>query len=153
MYCYEMRQEQTLPITMEEAWAFLSNPENLEAITPPDIGFKMLSEPETEAYAGQIIRYRIRIAPLVWITWVTEIKHVDKGISFVDEQRAGPYAFWHHRHTLETTDGGVSMRDFIVYAMPLGPIGRFVHWLWVGKQLRTIFAHRRKALDERFPQP
>ena len=40
-------------------------------------------------YEGQIITYKVKILPGVWVPWVTEIKAVDEGKSFVDEQRFG----------------------------------------------------------------
>ena len=67
--------------------------------------------------------------------WTTEIKHVEEGVYFVDEQRYGPYALWHHKHFFKAINGGVKLMDIIDYALPLGPLGRFEHWLFVRRQL------------------
>lgn len=132
-------QEQVLPIPREEAWKFFSSPANLDEITPADLGFETTSEPESPMYEGQIITYRVRIAPGVSMPWVTEIKYVLPGESFVDEQRSGPYRFWHHRHTFETIPGGVLMRDKVHYALPFGPFGAIAHGVFVRRKLRWIF--------------
>ena len=41
---------QLLPISLEEAWEFFSNPKNLDRITPDDMGFEIVSEPTDETY-------------------------------------------------------------------------------------------------------
>ena len=47
----------------------------------------------------------LKVAPLVWVRWVTEITVAEERRAFVDEQRSGPYRFWHHRHSFEEVDG------------------------------------------------
>ena len=147
-----LEQEQWLPLTMAEAWSFFSSPRNLDAITPPDLGFRIVSLLSEKMHEGQIVTYKVKVAPTVWISWVTEIKAVEEGRSFVDEQRFGPYKFWHHRHTFEERDGGVLMRDVVHYALPFGPIGEVVHGLFVRRKLEWIFGFRRKELERRFPK-
>ena len=151
MTLYTLEQEQLLPIGIEEAWEFFSSPANLNEITPADLGFEITSPPEPRMYDGQIITYRVRIAPLIHVPWVTEIKCVDEGRSFIDEQRFGPYKFWHHRHTFEATPGGTLMRDKIHYALPFGPLGTIAHALFVRRKLQWIFRYRKQILAERFP--
>ncbi len=92
----------------------------------------------------------MKIAPLVWLPWVTEIKCVEHGHSFIDEQRLGPYKFWHHRHTFQPVPGGVLMRDRVHYALPFGPLGTLAHTLFVRRKLRWIFAYRKQILARRF---
>jgi ligand-binding SRPBCC domain-containing protein len=147
---HHLEQEQHLPITLQQAWDFFSSPANLDAITPPDLGFQITSPPEPEMYEGQIITYRVKIAPLVWLPWVTEIKCVEPQLSFIDEQRLGPYKFWHHRHTFQPVPGGVLMRDQVHYALPFGPLGTLAHALFVRRKLRWIFAYRKQILARRF---
>lgn len=152
MTLHTLEQEQLLPIGIEEAWEFFSSPANLNEITPADLGFEITSLPEPRMYDGQIITYRVRIAPLIHLPWVTEIKCVDEGRSFIDEQRFGPYKFWHHRHTFEATPGGTLMRDKIHYALPFGPLGTIAHALFVRRKLQWIFRYRKQILTERFPK-
>ena len=150
MRLHTLEQEQFLPISIAEAWEFFSSPANLNEITPPDLGFQITSAPEPKMYEGQIITYRVRIAPFVWLPWVTEIKCVDEGRSFIDEQRFGPYKFWHHRHEFEAVSGGVLMRDKVHYGLAFGPLGGIAHALFVRRKLEWIFSFRKRILAERF---
>jgi ligand-binding SRPBCC domain-containing protein len=82
------------------------------------------------------------------VTWVTEMTHVDEPNLFVDEQRFGPYRFWHHQHLFREIEGGVEMRDLVHYALAPGggPIRRFL----VAPRLREIFAYRSQVLRRTF---
>ena len=93
--CYE--REQTLPISSEDCWSFFSDPQNLPVITPPWLGFEVLTD-ATTIYPGQILQYDVRPLLGIKVRWVTEITQVTPGEFFIDEQRFGPYRFWHHRH-------------------------------------------------------
>ena len=104
-------------------------------------------------YPGQLINYRIRIFAGIWVDWLTEITQVTKQQNFIDEQRFGPYAFWHHQHHFKAVDGGVEMTDEVNYAIPFGWLGRLVHWLFVGRQVNSIFAHRYHFLQQKFNKP
>lgn len=150
MRIYRLTQEQVLPVSLPEAWAFFSSPQNLDAITPRDLGFRIVSCDSGPMCESQIIEYRIRVAPGLWLPWVTEIKSVDPGHSFVDEQRFGPYRFWHHRHQFDAVPGGVLMRDLVHYALPFDPLARLVHALFVRPKLERIFQFRREELVRRF---
>ena len=150
MKIHVLQQEQLLPIPVEEAWRFFSDALNLDAITPDDLGFRTEYSSSGSVHAGQIIVHRIKVAPLVWLRWVTEITVVEDGKVFVDEQRAGPYRFWHHRHSFEECEGGTLMKDLVHYAMPYGPVGGVAHALFVKKKLAWIFARRRELLERRF---
>ena len=150
MKIHTLEQEQILPIPMAEAWEFFSTPHNLDEITPDDLGFKITSPDVGKMHEGQIITYKVMVAPLIWLTWVTEIKCVEEGCSFIDEQRFGPYKFWHHRHHFEPCEGGVRMTDRVHYALPFGPFGNIAHALFVRRKLKWIFDFRRKVLEKRF---
>ena len=54
---YRLKTVQNLPISVEKAWDFLSDPGNLKTITPDYMGFKILEGAEEKMYAGQIIKY------------------------------------------------------------------------------------------------
>ncbi|MFL5383338.1 MAG: SRPBCC family protein [Longimicrobiaceae bacterium] len=139
---------QNLPISIGEAWAFFSDAHNLARITPPSLGFEVTSAPAERMYAGMIITYRIRPLLGVPVTWVTEITHVDEPRLFVDEQRFGPYRFWHHQHLFREVEGGVEMRDRVHYALPPG--GGAARRLLVAPRLREIFSYRREVLERTF---
>lgn len=148
MYQYTSRQE--LATTMEEAWTFLSDPKNLKRITPDYMGFDIISGAERKMFSGQIIQYRLTPVLGIPFRWVTEITHVQKGAFFVDEQRFGPYTFWHHKHFIKKTENGVIMEDIVDYKLPLGPLGWLAHALFVRSKVKQIFDYREKALNEIF---
>jgi len=139
---------QKLPISIQEAWDFFSDPHNLARITPGWMGFEVTSPPQERMYAGMIITYRVRPLLNVPMRWVTEITHVDEPHRFVDEQRFGPYRFWHHQHHFREIAGGVEATDNVHYALPPG--GGAVRRALVAPRLREIFAHRREVLERTF---
>ncbi len=101
-------------------------------------------------YSGQLIRYFVRVLPWIKLHWVTEIKHVSEPTYFVDEQRFGPYALWHHQHHFKEVQGGVEMMDEVNYAIPFGFIGRIAAWLFVEREVNTIFDYRFTVLEAYF---
>ena len=150
MKLYSIHTKQNLPISLEEAWNFIADPKNLEVITPKSMGFKTLSGDNKEMFAGQIIHYYITPLFGIKVQWVTEITHVQDRKFFVDEQRFGPYAFWHHKHFLKEIEGGVEMEDIVHYKVPMGILGQLVHPFLVKPKLEEIFAFRQKKLIELF---
>ncbi|MGJ8733459.1 SRPBCC family protein [Cellulophaga fucicola] len=150
MKIYTLHEKQKLPISLETAWEFLSKPENLKTITPDYMGFIILSGADRPMYQGQIIQYIVTPVLGIKTKWVTEITHMVKNEYFVDEQRFGPYALWHHKHFIKEIDGGVEMEDIIDYKIPFGILGQLVHPILVKPKLEEIFNHRKKKLNEIF---
>ena len=147
---YQLSATLKIPVGIDVAWEFLSNPANLKVITPDYMGFKIISESDQSMYAGQIIAYKV--SPLLGIdlNWVTEITHVESLKYFVDEQRMGPYAMWHHKHFLKEINGGTEMIDIIHYKLPLSIIANRFHSILVKPKLKEIFDYRTKALISKF---
>ncbi len=115
------------------------------------MGFDILSGFDGEKmYPGMIINYIVRPLFCLPMNWTTEITHVVEPHYFVDEQRFGPYAFWHHKHFLKEIDGGVEMEDIVHYKVPFGPVGKIVNALVVRKKVEEIFRYREKVLKEMF---
>lgn len=150
MKIYRLHKKQNLPITIETAWDFLSDPKNLKIITPDYMGFNILSGADRPMFAGQIIQYIVTPVAGIKTKWVTEITHVSDKHYFVDEQRFGPYALWHHKHFINAIEGGVEMEDIIDYKVPLGLIGRLFHPILVKPKLEEIFNYRTQKLEELF---
>lgn len=142
--------DQFLPISLDEAWDFFSKPGNLNEITPEDMQFEILTKDIPRMYQGQIIQYNVTPFPFVKMGWVTEITHVEDRKMFVDEQRFGPYAFWHHQHHFEEVPGGVKMIDILHYRVPLGIVGKFINWLLIHNKVRGIFDYRYQVLENKF---
>ena len=151
MKLYQLKTSQKLPISLETAWKFFSNPANLSQITPPWLNFEVRTKLPEKMYAGMIVTYFVR--PLLNIpqTWVTEITHVNELNYFVDEQRFGPYKMWHHEHIFRPSeDGGVVMEDIVSYVVPFGFIGRIVNSIIISKKIDEIFKYRKEVLVKIF---
>ena len=142
---------QVINTTMEEAWSFFSDPANLPKLTPEELSFKVISKFHGEKmYAGQVIEYYVRPVlniPLYWMTEITQVKHHEY---FIDEQRFGPYSFWHHQHHFREVTTGVEMTDIVHYKLPFWFIGDIANDWFVRKQLANIFGYRKKMVEEMF---
>jgi len=145
-----VKTKQNLPISLQQAWDFLSDPKNLKTITPDYMGFKIISGADRKMYSGQLIQYIVTPLAGIKTTWVTEITHAVDKEYFVDEQRFGPYALWHHKHFIKKIPGGVEMEDIIDYKVPFGILGQLVHPILVKPKLKEIFDYREQKLIELF---
>jgi ligand-binding SRPBCC domain-containing protein len=113
-----------LPVDRETLWNFIATPKNLNDITPEELHFRIVSELPEHISDGLIIVYEITLPIIVRRKWVTEIKHICEGVSFVDEQRYGPYGFWYHFHELTDVGQGMAkMHDRVHYQVPYGLLG------------------------------
>ena len=97
-------------------------------------------------YPGMFINYSLKPLWGIKMNWLTEITHVEDKKYFVDEQRSGPYAIWHHEHRLEEIEGGVLMTDLLSYKLPFGFLGDILHWLFLRKKIKGIFQYREQSL-------
>ena len=128
---------------------FFSNPDNLSVITPPKLGFKILTPTPINMSVGRLIDYKIYLMgiPIHWRTLITDF---DPPHTFIDQQIKGPYTIWHHTHTFQKVDGGVEIKDRVVYSIPFSILGRILNFLWIRKDLENIFNYRKKVIDELF---
>jgi ligand-binding SRPBCC domain-containing protein len=147
MALHVLTREQLLPATPDELFPFFADALNLEAITPPWLGFRVVTSRPIEMAPGTLIEYRLRLHG-VPISWRTTIAVWDPPHRFVDVQLSGPYKLWHHTHDFEhAPDGeGTLMRDTVRYALPLGPLGEIAHRVLVRSDLERIFDFRRDAV-------
>jgi ligand-binding SRPBCC domain-containing protein len=142
-----------LPVPVSEAWDFFSDPRNLPRITPPSLGIRITSDLPPRMHPGMLVTYAITPFLGIPVRWVTEITHVREPWLFVDEQRFGPYRFWHHQHHFREADGGTLVEDLVHYALPFGPVGRIIGGPFVRRQLSGIFSFRARFLEETFAGP
>lgn len=151
MATFSLKTVQLIPVDIDTAWEFFSNPANLQAITPKNLGFKILSKHHGDKmYPGQIIEYKVSPVLGIPMYWMTEITHVKDKQFFVDEQRFGPYQLWHHQHHFKIVEGGVEMTDIVHYRNPLGFLGNIANTLFVKAQLKKIFEFRFKVVEDLF---
>jgi ligand-binding SRPBCC domain-containing protein len=148
---HKIETKQILNSDINTVWEFMRDPQNLSRITPSYMGFNVLTSLQgAKMYPGQIIEYTVKPLLGIPLRWVTEITHVQEKEFFVDEQRFGPYVFWHHKHFMKAVENGVEMYDLVHYRLPLGFIGRIANKLFIEKQLKEIFDYRFKVLDQLF---
>ncbi len=149
MPIYQLSASQTLPTDIDTAWEFFSDPRNLSVITPPQMSFQITGDPPPAIHPGLIITYRLSpLPPLpLRVSWATEIAQVDAPHHFVDVQRAGPYALWHHEHRFRETDNGVEATDEVYWSLPFDPLSAPAAELAVIPQLRRIFRYRAQTLQ------
>lgn len=147
---HTLKREQRLPISLKDAWSFFSAPRNLARITPDWMGFQVRSGAERAMYAGQIITYTVRPLFGIPLSWVTEITHAREPHFFVDEQRVGPFAFWHHQHHFTEREGVVIMADEVNYRVGFGPAGDALNALVIRKRLESIFDYRHRTIATLF---
>jgi len=146
---HTLRQEQWIPRPIGEVFAFFADAKNLETITPPFLGFRILSVSATAIAQGTKIRYRLRLHGLP-IYWLTDIRRWDPPFRFVDVQLSGPYRMWHHTHTFEDHGSRTRMTDVVRYTLPFGPLGELVHALKVRADVARVFDYRRQRVAELF---
>lgn len=148
---HRLKAVQKIPAAIEEVWPFFSDPRNLLVITPPFLQLKLTNDVFGDAvYAGQVMTYTVKPVMGIPLSWMTEITHVDAPTRFVDEQRKGPYALWHHQHHFKSIEGGVEMTDLVHYRLPFGWIGELAHPVLVKKKLTEIFSYRFGKINETF---
>lgn len=163
------QSEQWLPFPVELVFAFFANPTNLPRLMPawqqarmektsfvqppppPNLthGFAPLA-----AGAGTRLTFSFRPFPLspIRLRWEGEIDSFVWNHHFSDIQLRGPFAHWHHTHTVaaETrfVDSGMAtpgtlLRDEVQYQLPFGKLGDLVHPIIV-RQLRQTFTYRHR---------
>lgn len=150
MKIYRLHTTQKLPIGIDKAWDFFSDPKNLKIITPDYMGFNTLSGDDRKMFPGQIIQYIVKPVMGIPVKWVTEITHVQDKYYFVDEQRFGPYSLWHHKHFFKEIEGGIEMEDIVDYKLPFGILGQLLHPFLVKPKLQQIFDYRSEKLKSLF---
>ena len=151
MHIFKIETTTLIKAPIEDVWEFFSSPKNLNELTPPDLSFEILTNlDQVKMYPGLIINYKIRPLLNIPLRWTTEITHCETPYFFVDEQRFGPYAFWHHQHRFEQTPEGILMTDIVHYALPMGIIGRLMNSMYVQQRVQSIFDYRNQRISQIF---
>ncbi|PST82025.1 hypothetical protein C7T94_17385 [Pedobacter yulinensis] len=137
---------------METVWNFFSSPVNLAKITPAEMQFIITSDfnEHTKMFPGMLITYKVAPVLNIKMNWVTEITHMQEKSYFIDEQRIGPFAFWHHLHQFEENKDGVLMKDTLYYDVGMSIAGAFADAVMVNRRVKNIFAYRSRKISELF---
>jgi ligand-binding SRPBCC domain-containing protein len=147
MKIYSLHYEIKIDRPLQEVFTFFSRPENLARITPPSLGFVILTPQPIEMREGTRIQYSIRLLG-IRAGWTSLITGYDPPHRFVDEQVHGPYSSWRHTHSFKETQDSTLVMDDVQYAVPFGYIGRFIHLLFIRRQLEKIFSYRAEVLAQ-----
>jgi ligand-binding SRPBCC domain-containing protein len=147
MRVFTLHREQVLPGTPDEVFPFFADARNLEAITPPLLGFEVVTPGDIPMRVGTLIQYRLRLHGIA-VNWLTSIQEWDPPWRFVDVQVRGPYALWHHTHTFAPgpEPGTTLMHDTVRYAIGFGPFGALAARAFVHRDVAAIFDFRREAV-------
>lgn len=152
MKFYTLERKTLLHTTSALAWQFFCSPINLSRITPPAMGFKVItSDLPSIITSGLLIEYRVRPLLHIPLRWVTEIKEVSPETFFADEQLTGPYKYWRHEHYFTPAANGILMEDKLYYSLPLGSIGKLFGLQLVRRKLDSLFEFRSQAIQQIFP--
>ena len=144
-----LKYESTIDLPRAEVFAFFADADNLEKITPPELSFQIKTPLPIEMREGALIEYRIKLSVFP-MSWWTLISKWDPPYEFVDEQLAGPYKQWIHRHTFtELGPDKTLIGDEVRYRLPFEPFGDLAHFLIV-RQLKGIFEFREEAVAKYF---
>ncbi len=147
MAIYRLQRSSEVAMPIDACWRFFSDPRNLSRITPPALGFTILSDLPTAVHPGMMIEYRVSPLFGIPVRWLTEITQVREPDFFVDEQRVGPYRIWHHEHRFHSIGPArTRIDDLVTYVPPFGPLGVVINRLMIAPQLRRIFDFREAQL-------
>ena len=149
MKLHHLKRSQFVARPLNDVFAFFEQPENLVRITPPSMGFEILTPPPIKMCAGALIDYTIRLLGFR-TRWTTMITDYEPPRLFVDVQLKGPYTYWHHTHSFQEEDGGTRLLDHVQYLMLLGYLGQVIHVLLVRKQLDRIIDYRARIIQSLF---
>jgi len=141
-----IERSQLVPLPVDDAFAFFADASNLEQLTPPWLGFRIVTPLPIPMQEGTTIEYVLTMHR-VPVLWRTEIAEWLPGKRFVDAQLKGPFRLWEHTHAFEEHDDGTLIRDTVLYRMPYGPLGAIAHRVLVAGDLERIFDYRRDAIE------
>lgn len=151
MSVYTLYSSQYIPASRQEAWEFLSNPSNLLTLTPSRFDMRMLPESSEGFFQGAIYAYSLKPLAGIRSLWLSEITQIEPMRHFVDVQVHGPYAYWHHTHIVrELGEHCTQLVDRVMYTLPLGFLGDWMHAPLVKPGLKEAFAYRAHKIKELF---
>lgn len=141
----------TLTCPVERVFEFLTHPRNLELVSDPDLHLRVVEAPEVLALGSQITVELRRWGIKQQIT--SEVTTFEMNHLMVDEQRAGPFRRWVHRHVVESLpEGGTRMRDEIDFEAPGGLLALVMTKARIESELREAFTYREGRFKELLQQ-
>src|SRR5262245_5441034 len=86
-----------LPLVRDQVFAFFTDATNLQRITPPELGFEIVTPLPIHLHEGTRLEYRLHLFGIPF-AWQSEIRRWHPPEEFVDTQLRGPYKHWVHTH-------------------------------------------------------
>jgi ligand-binding SRPBCC domain-containing protein len=146
---HHFHSEQVVDRPVDEVFAFFSDANNLEAITPRQLNFQILTPGLIRMAAGARIDYQLKLYGIP-LKWATLIESWTPPHEFVDVQLRGPYRVWRHTHRFASEGAGTRIVDDVDYELPLGLLGRLVDALWTRREVAGIFGYRAEVIARQF---
>src|SRR3954471_17564127 len=116
---YRFTASQTIARPRSEVFDFFSRAENLERITPPTLGFQIITPTPITIAEGTLLDYRLSMRGIL-MKWRSRITVWEPPNKFADEQVTGPYKQWIHTHRFYEIDAGTTLtEDEVRYRLPL----------------------------------
>jgi ligand-binding SRPBCC domain-containing protein len=139
---------------VEDLYRFHLDTRNAPLISPDAARFLGI-EGTFPVTAGSRVTLRVRQPPIpVTQTWRIRIAELEENRRVVDVAEKSPFSYWRHEHRFAPLPGGgTRMTDDIIYALPLGPVGRLADALVGRRQLEAMFAERQAKTKALFEGP
>ena len=144
---FRLVAEVQLPASKSEVFQLLSDPRELNDLTPKWFRLSFRSEVPSELDVGTRLMYRLWLKGTPW-TWQSRIDEWSPPSRFSYTQERGPYRWFWHDHRFEEVAEGTLVRDILEYSTWGG--GTVNRWL-IEPWLRDLFEWRAAALRRRFP--
>jgi ligand-binding SRPBCC domain-containing protein len=120
-------------------FAFHEREDALALLSPPFPPVRVVSRSGGIAAGARV---DLRIGPVRWLAIHTAY---ERHRLFVDEQMAGPFASWVHRHEFESIDAQTSrLTDHVRFTLPGGAAVNALFGSIVAWSLRPMFVHRHR---------
>ena len=141
-----IERSQLVALSVEDSFAFFADAYNLEALTPPWLGFRILTRDRSRCERE---RRSSTCSPRTGSPSAGAPRSSSgnrDGVSWTAQVK-GPFRLWEHTHAFEERPDGTLIRDTVLYRMPYGPLGAIAHRILVARDLERIFDYRRDAVD------
>jgi ligand-binding SRPBCC domain-containing protein len=138
-----------VPAPPEVVWPFFCDAANLERLTPPFLGFRILTPQPIAMLVDARIRYRLRVHGIP-LRWQTRIARWEPPFCFADEQERGPYRRWFHTHTFQPAGDGTLLGDHVEFLVHGGPLAPLLSRLFVERDVLRIFRFRLGKMAQLF---
>lgn len=146
---FQYKTIQIIDKPIKEVFSFFENPENLEKITPTNLGFKIKTPKPLVMKEGAEFEYTIRLG-IIRFPWKTLITIYDPPFKFQDIQKFGPYKKWEHTHEFIDLGAKTKVIDIVDYDLHFILLKLLINKFYVKKNIENIFSYRSNILNKIF---